>query len=113
MSSIKVLFTAEEIDNRRPGGYYLAVRVKIPLVLSFTPEEETDYIPPSLDPIGSPHHSDRRVLLCETRLVVFDISQHPACPTEQSPEAGDRFLAEHLAELDRALRDYLDRGSEF
>ncbi len=107
MSSIKVLYTREEIENRPPGGYYLAVRVKIPRVIGVTGEDEPGFIPPSLDPTNSPHHSDPRVLLAETRLVVFDISAHPDCPKEHTTAAGDRFLAGHLAELDRVLREYL------
>ncbi len=107
MSSIKVLYTQEEIENRAPEGYYLAVRVKIPRVIGVIGEDEPGFIPPSLDPTNSPHHSDPRVLLAETHLVVFDISAHPACPKERTAAAGDRFLADHLAELDRALRDYL------
>lgn len=107
-SSIRVLYTDEEIESRKPGGFNIAVRCKIPLVINAGLEDDFGFIPPHLDPTNSSHHSDPRVLLSETRLVVFDITLHPDCPNRRSVEAADRFLEEHLEELDLALRNYLN-----
>lgn len=43
---------------------------------------------------------------------VFDLTDHPQCPTEHTVAAADQFLRDHYPELDRVLREYL-QNSEF
>lgn len=107
MSLIKVLFTRQEQDKAPPGGYYLGIWVKIPTVIVVGPEDEVLVIEPSLAPPNRIGHSHPNVAVSETRFVIFEISSHPACPTERSMEAADQFVAEHYRELDVALRQYL------
>ena len=107
MNMIKVLFTRQEQENAPPGGYYLGIWVKIPTVIIAGPEGEVPVIEPSLDPHNQPSHSHPNVALAETCFVIFEIGEHPDCPSERSVEAADRFVAEHYLELDAALRQYL------
>ena len=102
-----MLFTQAEQQNASPGGYYLGIRVKIPRVIIAGPEEEGLVIEPALDPHNQPSHSHPTVALAETCFVIFEIGEHPDCPSERSVEAADRFVAEHYRELDAALRQYL------
>ena len=107
MAVIKVLFTHEEQENAPPGGYYLGLKVKIPTVIIAGPEDEVAVIEPSLDPHNYAEHSHPNVALAETHFVIFEIGEHPTCPSERSVEAADRFVAEHYRELDAVLRQYL------
>lgn len=105
-NSIKVLFTQAQQQDLQPGRYYIAVRVKIPTVI-VTTEDDIPLIGPSLDPQNSPHHTNPNVALAHTHWVIFDITDHPDCPTERTVAAADRFLSEQLDELDRVLQSYL------
>ncbi|HEX2913727.1 MAG TPA: hypothetical protein VH186_23180 [Chloroflexia bacterium] len=111
MSPIKVYLTEEEISNLVPGRYYIEVRVKIPtVIMNF--DNDLPFIPPSLDPGNSPYHSSPSVALSETCSAIFDLTDHPQCPTEHTVSAADRFLNDYYPELDRVLREYL-QNSEF
>jgi hypothetical protein len=103
---IKVFLTEDEIRNLVPGRYYIEVRVKIPTVI-LNLDDDIPFIPPSLDPVNTPYHSSPSVALSETCSAVFDITEHPRCPTERTIAAADQFLNDHYIELDRVLREYL------
>jgi hypothetical protein len=93
------------VELSAQGRYLLAVRVRFARLVLLDAGREHDSRP-ALVPSDRVEHHDRRVAAYEKAVLVFGLTDHPACPVERSVAAAERFLAAHLDELDRAAQEF-------